>query len=57
RARLDGDVYRLNGTKLWTTNGWHADTYVVYAKTEPGAGKAGITAFIVRRDSPGFEVR
>jgi len=57
RARLDGDVYRLNGTKLWTTNGWHADTYVVYAKTEPEAGKAGITAFIVSRDSPGFEVR
>ena len=57
RARLDGNVYRLNGTKLWTTNGWYADTYVIYAKTAPEAGKAGITAFIVRRDSPGFSVR
>lgn len=57
RANADGDGYRLTGSKLWTTNGWHADTYVVYAKTQPEAGKAGITAFIIRRDSPGFDVR
>ncbi|UUZ77733.1 acyl-CoA dehydrogenase family protein [Polaromonas sp. P1(28)-13] len=57
RASAQSDGYRLTGSKLWTTNGWHADTYVVYAKTEPLAGKAGITAFIVRRDSAGFEVR
>lgn len=57
RASAQSGGYLLTGSKLWTTNGWHADTYVVYAKTEPLAGKAGITAFIVRRDSPGFEVR
>jgi len=57
RATRDGEGYRFNGTKLWTTNGWHADTYVIYAKTEPDAGKAGITAFIVERKSPGFDVR
>jgi len=57
RATPDGDGFRLDGTKLWTTNGWHADTFVVYAKTEPDAGKAGITAFIVERETPGFETR
>ncbi|MCC2673614.1 MAG: isovaleryl-CoA dehydrogenase [Ramlibacter sp.] len=57
RATPDGDGFRLDGTKLWTTNGWYADTFVVYAKTEPDAGKAGITAFIVERGSPGFETR
>ena len=33
RAMKDGDGWRLTGTKLWITNGWHADTFVVYAKT------------------------
>jgi isovaleryl-CoA dehydrogenase len=57
RAREDGDFFVFDGTKLWTTNGWYADTFVVYAKTEPDAGKAGITAFIVDRQTPGFETR
>ena len=57
RADRDGDGFRLNGTKLWTTNGWHADTFVVYAKTDARAGKAGISTFIVERTSPGFGVR
>ena len=57
RADAGGDGFRLNGSKLWTTNGWYADTFVVYAKTTPDAGKAGITAFIVERSSPGFETR
>jgi isovaleryl-CoA dehydrogenase len=47
----------LNGTKLWTTNGWYADTYVVYAKTAPEAGKAGISAFIVERKFQGMSTR
>jgi len=46
--------FMLNGTKLWTTNGWYADTYVVYAKTAPEAGKAGISAFIVERAFKGM---
>jgi len=53
---VDGG-FRLNGHKLWTTNGLHADTYVVYAKTAPEAGKNGITAFIVERGFAGFERR
>ena len=53
-ARRTGDVYLLNGTKMWITNGPDADTYVVYAKTQPDAGAQGITAFIVERVTPGF---
>ncbi len=53
-ARRTGDVYMLNGTKMWITNGPDADTYVVYAKTQPEAGAQGITAFIVERETPGF---
>ncbi|TFZ08812.1 acyl-CoA dehydrogenase family protein [Ramlibacter humi] len=49
--------FRLTGTKLWTTNGWYADTFVVYAKTNPEAGKAGITTFIVERGTAGFQTR
>lgn len=56
RADLSADKqhYVLNGTKFWITNGPDADTYVVYAKTNVEAGKHGITAFIVERDTPGF---
>ena len=54
RADLRGDHYRLNGTKLWITNGAFADRYVVYAKTDPDAGKHGITAFLVERGFSGF---
>ena len=54
RADLHGDHYRLNGTKLWITNGAFADRYVVYAKTDPDAGKHGITAFLVERGFSGF---
>ena len=53
-ARRTGDVYVLNGAKMWITNGPDADTYVVYAKTQPDAGAQGITAFIVERETPGF---
>jgi len=54
RAENRGDHYRLNGNKYWITNGPDADTLVVYAKTDPGAGAKGITAFIITRDMPGF---
>lgn len=50
----DGKGYVLNGTKFWITNGPEADTIVVYAKTNVGAGSQGITAFIVESSSPGF---
>jgi isovaleryl-CoA dehydrogenase len=54
RAARKGDHYILNGNKMWITNGPDADTYVIYAKTDPEAGPRGITAFIVERDFPGF---
>ncbi|HEX7390617.1 MAG TPA: acyl-CoA dehydrogenase family protein, partial [Acidiphilium sp.] len=54
RADKRGDAYVLNGSKMWITNGPDADTLVVYAKTDPGAGPRGITAFIVEKGMPGF---
>ncbi len=54
RAERRGDRFILNGTKMWITNGPDADTFVVYAKTDPADGSRGITAFIVERAFPGF---
>ena len=54
RAERKGDIYVLNGNKMWITNGPDADTYVIYAKTDPAGGSQGITAFLVERDFPGF---
>ncbi|MEZ5995487.1 MAG: isovaleryl-CoA dehydrogenase [Hyphomonadaceae bacterium] len=56
RAEKRGERYVLNGTKFWITNAPHADTLVVYAKTEPAAGSGGITAFIIERGWKGFSV-
>jgi len=53
-ARRDGDRYILNGTKFWITNGPHADTLVVYAKTQPDEASRGVTAFIVEKGFKGF---
>jgi isovaleryl-CoA dehydrogenase len=55
-AKLEGDVYLLNGRKMYITNGPIADTLLVYAKSEPEKGTHGITAFIVEKDFPGFSV-
>ncbi|NYT74126.1 isovaleryl-CoA dehydrogenase [Halomonas sp. QX-2] len=54
RAKQNGDHYILNGNKMWITNGPDADVLVVYAKTDPGAGSKGITAFIIEKGMPGF---
>jgi isovaleryl-CoA dehydrogenase len=56
RAEKRGDRFVLNGTKMWITNGPHADVLVVYAKTDPAAGARGITAFIIEKNFPGFSV-
>jgi len=56
RATADAGGYRLNGTKMWITNGPDAQTLVVYAKTDPDKKARGITAFLVDRDMPGFSV-
>src|ERR1700716_2552944 len=54
RAERRGEGYVLNGRKMWITNGPDADVFVVYAKTDPGAGARGISAFIVERGTRGF---
>ncbi len=56
KAEKKGDRYILNGSKMWITNGPDADTLVVYAKTDPEAGKRGITAFIIEKGFKGFSV-
>src|SRR5213596_3145094 len=55
-ARLDGDAYILNGGKRFITNAGVAGLYVVFAKTDPEAGHAGISAFVVEADTLGLEV-
>lgn len=55
-ARRDGDHYVLNGSKIYITNGPVADVLLVYAKTDKEKGAHGISAFIVEKDMPGFEV-
>ncbi|MEJ5187002.1 MAG: acyl-CoA dehydrogenase family protein, partial [Candidatus Geothermincolales bacterium] len=56
RAVRKGDVYVINGQKCFITNGGIADIYTVFAKTDESAGVKGISAFIVEKDFPGFEV-
>ncbi len=53
-AVREGGSYRLNGKKIFITNGGEADTYVVFAVTQPGVGTKGISAFIVEKGWPGF---
>jgi isovaleryl-CoA dehydrogenase len=54
RADRRGDRFVLNGTKFWITNGPHADTLVVYAKTDPAAESRGVTAFLIEKGMKGF---
>jgi len=55
-AEKKGDCYIINGTKNWITNGVNADYYVVLAMTDPSAGHRGISAFVVEKAFPGFQV-
>ncbi len=54
RARDEGDVFVLNGSKMWITNGPGADVLVVYATVDPALGSKGITAFLIEKDMAGF---
>ncbi len=56
RAARHGDVYKLNGTKTWVTNGNVAGVLIVFAKTNPEAGGKGISAFLVEPGFKGFRV-
>ncbi|OZM56750.1 acyl-CoA dehydrogenase [Lottiidibacillus patelloidae] len=53
-AKLDGDEYVINGSKIFITNGGEAEIYVVFAVTDPEKGAKGTTAFIVEKGTPGF---
>jgi alkylation response protein AidB-like acyl-CoA dehydrogenase len=55
-ARRDGDDYVLNGAKRFITNAGVAHLYMCFAKTDPDGGHAGISAFVVEADTPGFTV-
>jgi alkylation response protein AidB-like acyl-CoA dehydrogenase len=55
-ARREGEAYVLDGSKRFITNAGVAGLYTVFAKTDPEAGHAGITAFLVEAGTPGFEV-
>ena len=55
-AVLKGDKYILNGSKIFITNGYVADVFVVFAMTDKSKGTKGISAFIVESSFPGFSV-
>jgi butyryl-CoA dehydrogenase len=56
RARRDGNGWVLDGAKQFITNGSTADVAIVFAVTDPDAGKKGISAFLVPTDTPGYRV-
>jgi len=55
-AKLDGDNWVLNGSKLFATNGKEADVFVLIASTDPGQKTRGVTAFIVEKETPGYQI-
>jgi alkylation response protein AidB-like acyl-CoA dehydrogenase len=55
-ARREGDEYVLDGSKRFITNAAVANLYTVFAKTDPEGGHAGISAFLVESEAPGFHV-
>jgi len=54
RAVKKGDTYYITGNKQWITNGKEAETYSVFASTDPSRGGRGMSAFIVEKGWPGF---
>ncbi|MBI3473250.1 MAG: acyl-CoA dehydrogenase family protein, partial [Candidatus Solibacter usitatus] len=56
RAADRGDHFLLTGRKLWITNAAEAGLFLLFANANPEAGHRGITAFLIERDFPGFQV-
>ncbi|MGB3261115.1 acyl-CoA dehydrogenase [Paenisporosarcina sp.] len=54
KAVKDGDHYKINGSKVFITNGGEADVYIVFASTDASLGSKGVSAFIVDKDTPGL---
>lgn len=57
-AARDGEFYRINGSKMWVTNGRHGSTFLLLAKTDPSAQPAhrGMSAFVIEKGAPGLIV-
>lgn len=55
-ATMQGDSFVLNGVKQFVTNGQHADLAIIFAKTDPNLQQAGLSAFIVPTNTPGYQV-
>jgi len=55
-AVSDGNEYVINGDKKWNTNGNAAEIYTIYASTRPDRGHRGISAIMVEKGTPGFEI-
>jgi alkylation response protein AidB-like acyl-CoA dehydrogenase len=57
-ATRQGDVYQVNGSKMWITNARHGTTFLLLAKTDPAAQPAhrGMSAFVIEKGAPGMTV-
>lgn len=55
-AKLDGDNYVINGSKVFITNGGYADVFIIFAMTDKSKGTKGITAFILEKGTEGFSI-
>ena len=51
-----GDEYVVTGSKMWITNGGVADYYIIFARTNPELTHKGVSAFILQKGDPGFEI-
>ena len=56
KAARQGDVYVVNGTKAWITNGGAADAGIIFVNTQPEKGEKGITALVVEKGTRGFAI-
>lgn len=55
-ARLEGDYYIVNGSKIFITSGGEADVYVTFVTLDKSKGHKGITCLLIEKDTPGFSV-
>jgi alkylation response protein AidB-like acyl-CoA dehydrogenase len=56
KADEKGDQFILNGHKLWITNAFEAEIFVIFANVDKTKGYKGITCFVVEKDTPGFQI-
>jgi alkylation response protein AidB-like acyl-CoA dehydrogenase len=56
RAKKEGGAYRISGTKVFITNGGHASTFVLFARTGDAGGTKGLSAFLLNGATPGLEI-